>query len=133
MIKNYILNICRISAASICSLSLLSACSMGEELRRIEAAKQAKQMREASRSSNLNGEQLFVRSCNTCHPAGKAGMGPRLDQIDLHYQDDAALKKFLRSGKGMMPGQPEDSINDEEMSNLIVYLRSLSAELKEDK
>lgn len=114
-------------------LNLLSACSMGEEMRRIEASKQAKKLQEASMSTNLTGEQVFVRSCNTCHPGGKQGMGPSLEFADLHFPDDKALANFIRAGKGMMPSQPEDSINDQELSNLISYVRKLSAEMKSSK
>lgn len=104
---------------------------MGEEMRRIEAAKQANQMRDASMSTNLTGEQIFVRSCNTCHPGGKEGMGPRLDRISEDFPTDATLIAFIRKGKGMMPAQPKDSLNDDEMNNLVGYLRNLSADLRD--
>lgn len=110
---------------------LVSSCSMGEEMRRIEAAKQANQMRDASMSTNLTGEQIFVRSCNTCHPGGKEGMGPRLDRISEDFPTDATLIAFIRKGKGMMPAQPKDSLNDDEMNNLVGYLRNLSADLRD--
>lgn len=104
---------------------------MQEEVRRIEAAKQAGQLREASRSTNLTGEQIFYRSCNTCHPSGKKGMGPRLDMIAEHFPEDKALIALLRKGKGMMPAQTKDDINDEELKNLVMYVRTLSAQLNE--
>jgi mono/diheme cytochrome c family protein len=113
---------------------LLSACSMGEEMRRIEESKQAGLLRAASRTTNLTGEQIFVRSCNTCHPGGKQGMGPRLDKMDIDFPADDKLKKFIRKGKGgIMPPQPASSVNDEELNNLVLYLRSLNAELKDSK
>lgn len=111
----------------------LASCSMGEEVRRIEASKQAKKLQEASRSTNLTGEQIFVRSCNTCHPGGKQGMGPGLADLNEHFKDDNLLKKLIRSGKGMMPAQPPVAINDEELQNLVDYLRKLSATLSEAK
>lgn len=104
---------------------------MSEELRRIEAAKQAGQIREASRSTNLTGEQLFYRSCNTCHPSGKKGVGPRLDKIAEHFPEDKPLASLLRQGKGRMPAQTKDDVNDEELSNLIRYVRKLSDQLNE--
>ncbi len=112
-------------------LICLSSCSMGEEMRRIEAAKQASQLQQASTSTNLTGEQIFVRSCNTCHPSGKLGMGPRLDLVAEHFPSDPALTAFIRRGKGIMPPQPKDSINDDELNNLIGYLRNLSADLRD--
>lgn len=109
---------------------VLCGCSMGEEMRRIEESKAASKMRDASRSTNLTGEQLFVRSCNTCHPGAKAGMGPSLETMNADFPTDDKLKKFLRTGKGLMPAQPVADINDEELSNLVAYLRSLSFEFK---
>ena len=108
----------------------LSGCSMGEEIRRIEEVKKAQEMTAESRSTNLTGEQLFIRSCNTCHPSGKKGMGPSLENMDKDFPTDASLVQMLRKGKGVMPGQPKDTVNDQEMANLIVYLRALNVDLK---
>ena len=110
---------------------VLSSCSMGEEMRRIEESKVANKMREASRSSNLTGEQIFVRSCNTCHPGGDAGMGPSLINMEEDFKTDEALRKFIRQGKGMMPPQPVEDVNDEEMKSLIVFLHGKVQDLKE--
>lgn len=110
---------------------LLSSCSMGEEMRRIEESKVASKMREASRTSNLTGEQLFVRSCNTCHPGGGQGMGPSLINAEKDFPTDEALKKFIRQGKGMMPPQTLENINDEEMKNLLVYLHGVIKDLND--
>ena len=104
---------------------------MKEEMRRIEEVRKARQLAEASRSTNLTGEQLFIRSCNTCHPGGKKGMGPRLEQMDVHFATDQALRAFLRKGKGMMPPQSPEDINEKEMDSLIAYLRRLNGDLKE--
>jgi hypothetical protein len=60
-------------------------------------------------------------------------MGPRLDKMDVDFPTDDSLKKFLRKGKGMMPPQTVDSINDVELGNLVTYLRGLNADLKESK
>lgn len=108
---------------------LLSSCSMGEEMRRIEESKAASRMREASRSTNLTGEQIFVRSCNTCHPGGREGMGPALNSMQSHFPDDGALKDLIRKGRGLMPSQAPESMNDQELTNLIIYLRALNADL----
>jgi mono/diheme cytochrome c family protein len=106
---------------------------MGEEIRRIELNKKAQQASEQERSTNLTGEQIFIRSCNTCHPSGRLGMGPSLENIDTHFPDDASLKQMIRAGKGAMPGQPKSTLNDDELNNLVVYLRQLNIDLKEAK
>jgi mono/diheme cytochrome c family protein len=107
-------------------MMILSGCAMSEEMRRIHETQQAEQQKEAGRSTNLTGEQLFIRSCNTCHPGGKAGpMGPSLEKMAEHFPADDKLKAFIRKGKGNMPAQPKDTINEKEMDDLIVYLRNL--------
>jgi mono/diheme cytochrome c family protein len=103
-------------------------CSMSEEMRRIEETREAQQRQAASKSTNLSGEQIFVRSCNTCHPQGKAGLGPSLEKMSEHFPDEADLKKLIRTGKGIMPGQPKATLNEEEMDNLLVYLKTLESE-----
>ena len=109
------------------SANLLSGCVMSEEMKRIESTERAQRQRAEASSTDLNGEQVFIRSCNTCHPQGKAGMGPSLEVIPAKYADDQALIAFLRRGKGMMPPQSKDVLNDQEMTNLIGYLRQLTA------
>jgi len=106
-------------------MMIVSGCAMSEEMRRIHETQQAEQQKEAGRSTNLTGEQLFIRSCNTCHPSGRAGVGPTLENLGEHFPDDAKLKAFIRKGKGSMPAQPKDTINEKEMDDLILYLRNL--------
>jgi len=53
-------------------------------------------------------------------------MGPSLENLSKDFPDDASLKAYLRKGKGMMPAQPVEIINDQEMDNLIDYLRHLT-------
>ena len=115
------------------SFTLLSVagCSMKEEIKRIEAVKQAQQASASARSTNLTGHQIFIRSCNTCHLSGKQGSGPSLVDMDDHFKTDEELAAFIRKGKGLMPGQPQSTLNDQELKNLIDYLRQLNLELKE--
>jgi mono/diheme cytochrome c family protein len=112
--------------AAFLAILILSGCAMSEEMKRIEEVKRAQQSREAARSTNLTGEQLFIRTCNTCHPGGKAGMGPSLESVNTDVPDDKELKKIIRSGKGMMPGQPKEIINDQELDALVRYIRLLN-------
>jgi mono/diheme cytochrome c family protein len=98
---------------------------MSEELKHIERSEAVEDKQDASRSTNLTGEQLFIRSCNTCHPGGKAGVGPSLENLSEHYADDNALKALIRKGKGVMPAQPTSVVTEPELDNLIEYLRAL--------
>lgn len=108
-----------------------SSCSMNEEMKRIEAAKQMGEARQQSNSTNLTGEQIFYRSCNTCHPSGKKGLGPRLDQVNEHYPENVQLAALIRNGKGTMPPQAKDDLNEDELKNIMAYARTLSESLKE--
>jgi len=123
----------RIFVSATLAAACLSGCSMGEEIRRIEEDKRAQAASEESRSTNLTGEQVFLRSCNTCHPSGKQGMGPSLIAMDTDFPTDDALKQMIRKGKGVMPPQPASVVNDTELNNLVVYLRQLNQNLKADK
>src|SRR5271170_4709736 len=76
-----IARLCFYSLPLLLFVSTLVACSLSEEVKRIEASKQYEEREDASRSTNLTGEQIFIRSCNTCHPGGKQGMGPSLIDI----------------------------------------------------
>ncbi|PZM86140.1 MAG: hypothetical protein DKT66_01700 [Candidatus Melainabacteria bacterium] len=104
---------------------LLSACSMGEEVKRIRAVNEMEKERAQSQSTDLTGEQVFIRSCNTCHPRGRQGVGPALDQLSEHFATDEMLKRFIRMGKGVMPANPKETLNDIELDNLVKYLRAL--------
>jgi len=103
----------------------VSGCSMSEEVKRIEKVRLAEQRHAAENTTNLTGEQVFIRSCNTCHPGGRKGYGPSLENINERYPEDAGLKKFIRTGKGLMPGQPLETLNEQELDNLLVYLRAI--------
>jgi mono/diheme cytochrome c family protein len=108
------------------AIACLSGCAMSEEMKRINEVKRAQQSREAARSTNLTGEQLFIRTCNTCHPGTKEGMGPSLEKVNEEIPNDSDLRKIIRSGKGMMPGQPKEVINDQELDALVGYLRRIT-------
>jgi len=115
----------KFSGVLVFLLPALNACSLSEEMKRIEASRQYEERQEASRSTDLTGEQIFIRSCNTCHPGGKQGMGPSLIDISKKYPDDEALKALIRKGRGIMPAQPANVINDNEMNRLVEYLKTL--------
>lgn len=114
-----------VAAMMLTIILLLSACSMGEEVKRIRAVNEMEKERAQSQSTDLTGEQVFIRSCNTCHPRGRQGVGPALDQLSEHFATDEMLKRFIRMGKGVMPANPKETLNDIELDNLVKYLRAL--------
>jgi mono/diheme cytochrome c family protein len=115
-----------LAAAFALSTTTISGCVMSEEMKRIDAVKKLQQARDESGSTNLTGEQIFIRNCNTCHPGGRAGMGPSLENFAKDYPTDDKLKAFLRKGKGMMPSQ--ERLSEQEMDNLVTYLHALTFE-----
>ena len=121
-------------AVTVITISFISGCSMSEEMKRIDLVKQAQMRQEATSSGDLTGEQLFIRSCNTCHPGGREGVGPSLigmgGKLNEDFPNDQNLKAFIRTGKGMMPAQSRQTINDQELDNLVAYLRDLQGELQ---
>ena len=99
---------------------------MSEEMKRIDESKLADQKRQASMSNDLNGEQIFFRTCMECHAGAKANVGPALDQLEEHFPDDNKLIAFIRVGhsgtKGYMPPVPKSVLDDAEMTSLVAYL-----------
>lgn len=115
-----------VAAVALGTTLVLTSCSMSEEVKRIARMNQLEHKRETAAFSDLTGRQIFLRSCNTCHPGGAKGMGPALDKLAEHFPADQGLKSFIRKGKGIMPAQPKEALNDREMENLVEYLRSLN-------
>ncbi len=101
---------------------------MTEEVKRIDRMKEAERQRNSYKTGDLTGEQIWTRSCNSCHPGGKQGLGPSLEGLNEKWPDDAALKKLIRSGKKTMPAQPKDALTDVELDNLVIYLRGMTIE-----
>ena len=108
-----------------------SGCVMSEEVKRINKIQRERQLKKEQMTTNLSGEQIFVRSCNSCHPGGKAGMGPDLDKLSEHFPKDDQLKQFIRNGVGVMPPQPKEALNDQELDSLVFYLRSMNEKEKD--
>ncbi len=100
-------------------------CSIKEESRRIEVVRLAEIRRQAASGEELTGGQVFIRSCNTCHPSGRAGRGPSLAYLGEHFPDDESLKAFIRQGTGLMPPQTDSELTDSELERLVAYLREL--------
>lgn len=74
-----------------------------------------------------NGRQVFMQNCQRCHPAGEAGIGPPLNNVHL---PGAALRFRVRSrafalGIGRMPSFKEHEISDEQLDDLVKYMKAL--------
>jgi len=75
------------------------------------------------------GQRMFAPLCNSCHPGANAGIGPALygPQFAQRYPEDAALAAVVRRGKGGMPAFSPAQLSDQDMADLIAYLRGLGS------
>ncbi len=75
------------------------------------------------------GKVVFDTYCTKCHPGGEAGLAPAFNDKPL----PGFLMRFqIRHGLGVMPAFKEEVITDEELDNLIVYIKTLRKS-KQDK
>lgn len=68
------------------------------------------------------GEQVFMRTCHSCHPFGEAGLGLALNNKPL---PGFLLRAQVRKGFGAMPAFDEGQVTPEELDALVVYLKRL--------
>ena len=68
----------------------------------------------------INGEKAFMHYCNSCHPGGKAGLGPSIINKPL----PGFLIKFqVRQGFGMMPAFKKEVIPSEKLDDIVEFLK----------
>jgi mono/diheme cytochrome c family protein len=78
---------------------------------------------EMTKERLAEGRQVFVRFCQTCHPAGRTGVGPRLEGRPLPAP---IVRNRVRNGMGAMPAFGTDTISDDELDSIVAYVISLS-------
>lgn len=77
---------------------------------------------ELSDPHRLQGQQVFMRYCNGCHPRGEAGIGLALNNKPL----PGFLIRFqVRRGWGAMPGFSDEIISDDDLDALVAYMKTL--------
>jgi mono/diheme cytochrome c family protein len=76
-------------------------------------------------AEELDGQKLFMRECNQCHPAGAAGLGPAINNKPL---PSVAMRTQIRLGAGAMPAFKEDALKDAEVDAIVAYLNKLQQE-----
>jgi mono/diheme cytochrome c family protein len=77
---------------------------------------------EARTASVDRGEQKFAQYCFKCHPSGEAGLGPSLN---WNPAPRFVLAFQIRQGLGTMPAFAREHLTDEDMSDIITYLKAL--------
>jgi len=73
------------------------------------------------------GQAVFGRLCDACHPGAGAGFGPALigSAFELEYGDDSALIAVIRQGENGMPAFPVPRLSETELQYVIAFMRSL--------
>jgi mono/diheme cytochrome c family protein len=68
------------------------------------------------------GEVVFDRNCSHCHPGGEKGLAPAINNKPL----PGFLIKFqVRHGLGAMPAFSREELGDEDLRDLVLYLKAL--------
>lgn len=68
------------------------------------------------------GAQVYSWHCQECHPAGETAIGPALNNKPL---PDFLIRFQVRRGLGAMPSFSKEKLSDEDLDNLITYLKAL--------
>ncbi|HYO08176.1 MAG TPA: cytochrome c [Tepidisphaeraceae bacterium] len=68
------------------------------------------------------GQQVFMRHCYQCHPGGRAGVGPALNNKPLPA---ALIKTQVRQGLGEMPAFGTDILRETEVDAVADYMIAL--------
>jgi mono/diheme cytochrome c family protein len=102
-------------AISISLVAIWSSCSS----RRSEPVKQRNFV--ASRAEVAQGEKVFMRHCQKCHPAGEAGVGPAINSNPAPQ----FIKRFqMRHGLGVMPSFDRNEISKDDLRNISKFLKA---------
>ena len=72
-----------------------------------------------------SGKEIYEKRCIVCHgPDGKLGASNAKD-LSVSTSDDARIEKLINKGGTGMPRQKQYIKTDEEMANIIEYVKSL--------
>jgi mono/diheme cytochrome c family protein len=66
------------------------------------------------------GQVLYMRYCQKCHPFGEAGLGP-----SVFYLPGISKKIQVRMGLGVMPSFDEHVIADDDLDKIMKYMKAL--------
>ncbi len=92
-----------------------------------DAKKAAGEKIVAMEGNPTKGWELFGRACVTCHPAAsKAGIGPQLVRSRAPRDIDKTMTRWaskIRGGGSLMPFYATDILSDQEIADIIAFLR----------
>jgi mono/diheme cytochrome c family protein len=75
----------------------------------------------STRQEVVHGEQVYMKHCQKCHPAGEAGVGPSVNANPAPQ----FVKRFqMRHGLGVMPAFKRDEISTRDLRDISAYLKA---------
>jgi mono/diheme cytochrome c family protein len=81
---------------------------------------------EVAAGDPANGGALYLSKCYGCHaPEAKAAAVLNTEDFKTRYADDESIIAVVRAGSLPMPAFNEQMLNDQEMADIIAYIRSL--------
>ena len=80
---------------------------------------------QATECSTIFGEQVYPMFCSGCHDTLSRDMVPKFQLGDRLDKTDDELITTILEGKGMMPPWAVQNWTDEQLDEIICYLRSL--------
>lgn len=75
---------------------------------------------ETQTASVQKGEVLYMRHCQKCHPQGEGGLGPAFNHIPTPPK-----RLQIRLGLGAMPAFGKKELSNDELDDLMAYLKAL--------
>ena len=81
---------------------------------------------ELTAGDPARGEVLYLSKCYGCHaPEAKGSVVLNTEDFKAHYADDESIIAVTRAGSLPMPAFSEQMLSDQEMADIIAYIRSL--------
>jgi mono/diheme cytochrome c family protein len=77
---------------------------------------------ELSEAELAEARQIYVQYCQSCHPDGQRGAGPRLQNRPIPAP---IIYDRVRNGRRAMPAFGRDQIDEREMELLVGYILNL--------
>lgn len=102
-------------SALLLAALLLAACGPARRVEPLGSAVRIETVAEA------HGQKVFMRHCHQCHTHGAGALGPGLNDKPL---PGFVIRMQVRHGFGAMPAFSRDVIGDDELDDIVAYLRA---------
>lgn len=80
---------------------------------------------DAVAGDEINGRKAYDHACAGCHgDMGKSDTPLHGPLINVYYPTDGVLAAIIRNGYGTMPATDERHLSDQEVADVIAYIRT---------